>query len=168
MREMRNRETGEVEPAAMPKVARNRGQDPEVIWRYCARIEPGTYQGYSRTAKVYRDARFKRWVCAVQFDVLTDSLTEVVAQITWYLNLGSGDQPRAGRRGNYWQAWVNANGRLPQRRDRLSPQVFVRRHATIEVADAGFDFRGIATTPEHAYSVVRNVIRWHTGEHRDA
>jgi len=76
--------------------------EPEITWTHTPRIEPGEYPGYSRSAKVYRDGDFKRWVCAVQFDVLTDDLTGVRARLTWFLNLGDGEKPHAGRRGHYW------------------------------------------------------------------
>lgn len=138
------------------------GAEPEISWRHCDRIEPGVYPAYSRAAKVYRDRYFKRWVCAVQFDVMSESLTEVVAQVTWYLNLGSSERPHVGRRGNYWQAWVRANAGLPQRKDRLSPRIFIGRHARIAVANTTCDFRGVVS-PQHEYTVVRDVVRWDTG-----
>lgn len=55
---------------------------PEISWRYCARIEPGKYPGYARLAKTYRDGQFKRWVCAVQFDILELSLTELLSRLS--------------------------------------------------------------------------------------
>ena len=83
---------------------------PEVSWHYCDRIEPGEYPARSRSANIYLDGYFHRWVCAVQFDILSDSLFDVIARLTWYLNLDSRDRPHAGRRGRYWQAWTEANG----------------------------------------------------------
>jgi hypothetical protein len=136
---------------------------PKVSWRYCARIEPGEYPGYSRSTKIYLDGEFKRWVCTVQFDILDESLTKVIARLTWYLNLGSHQTPHAGRRGAYWAAWVKANGRPPKRQDRLSPRVFRRRFALVSVSDTTKTHRQIAVTPEAAYSVVRDVLRWDTG-----
>ena len=139
-----------------------RGAEPEISWRYCARIEPGEYRARSRSATVYVDGYFHRWVCAVQFDVLNDWLIDVIARLTWYLNLGSRDRPRAGRRSDYWQAWLSANNGPPKRRDRLSPQVFVGRHARVLVEDTQRDFKGI-TNAESAYSVIRKVLEWETG-----
>jgi hypothetical protein len=112
---------------------------------------------------VYRDGQFKRWVCAVQFDVLDGSLTRVIARLTWYLNLGSRDYPRAGRRTNYWQAWVRANGGPPKRNDRLSPRVFERRHALVRVEDTGKTYRQKAIGADEIYSVIRDVVEWQTG-----
>jgi hypothetical protein len=140
-----------------------RDAEPEISWRYCARIGPGEYPAYSRSATVYRDRQFKRWVCAVQFDILDGSLTRVLARLTWYLNLGSGDKPRAGRRGGYWAAWVEANNGQPKREDRVSPGVFAKRYAIVSVSDTTKNHRQITVMGEDSYSVVRNVLRWETG-----
>jgi hypothetical protein len=139
------------------------GAEPEISWRHCDRIEPGTYPAYSRSARVYRDGYFKRWVCAVQFDILNETLTEVLARLTWYLSLGSGTQPHAGRRGKYWAAWVKANGGPPKRIDRLSTRVFVKRQAIVPVGCTTKNHLQIAVTAEEGYSVVREVLSWETG-----
>jgi hypothetical protein len=137
--------------------------EPDITWTHTPRIEPGEYPAFSRSAKVYRDGQFKRWVCAVQFDVLAHDLVEVLARLTWFLNLGNGDAPHATRRKNYWQAWTQANGGPPKRKDRLSPRVFVRRHAHVTVGDTTKDFKQAAVTEDGAYSVIRKVGRWETG-----
>lgn len=136
---------------------------PEIDWHYCERIEPGDYPAYSRSAKIYRDRQFKRWLCAVQFDILDDSFAKVLARLTWYLNLGQGEKPRAGRRGNYWAAWVKANGGQPKRADRLSPRPFERRYAGVSVGDTTKNHRQMTITVGEGYSVVRDVLRWDTG-----
>lgn len=137
--------------------------EPQISWRYCDRIEPGEYPAYARSAKTYRDRQFKRWVCAVQFDILDSSLTEVIAELTWYLNLAAGEKPRAGRRSAYWVAWVKANGAQPKRDDRLSPRVFVKRHALVAVDYTTKNHQQIAANDEDRYSVVRGVLEWQTG-----
>jgi hypothetical protein len=141
----------------------DREQPPEIWWTFTARIDPGEYPAYSRSAAVYRDRQFKRWVCAVQFDVLDGSLTNVLARVTWYINLGSSDKPHAGRRGNFWSAWVRANGGPPKRNDRLSPRVFEHRHATVRVEDTRKTHRQNVISAEESYSVVRDVVEWQTG-----
>jgi hypothetical protein len=143
-------------PVLVPK------SEPAIQWRYCDRIEPGEYKARSRSAKLYQDGYFQRWVCAVQFDILNDSLIDVIARLTWYLNLSSKDGPRVGRRGKYWNAWIMANGGPPKRSDRLSPQVFVGRYAVVLVDDTQRDFEQV-TNPQNAYSVVREVLKWQTG-----
>ena len=136
---------------------------PEISWTYTPRIEPGKYPAYCRSASVYRDKQFKRWVCAVQFDVLDDSLMGVVARVTWYLNLGGRDRPHVGRRGKYWRAWLRAAGGPPKRRDRLTPRVFEGRQAIVTVVDTAKDHRQIAVSAEESYSVVLEVLEWRTG-----
>jgi hypothetical protein len=143
--------------------AGRRRRQPEISWTYTPRIEPGQYTAYSRSAKVYQDRQFKRWVCAVQFDVLDSSLLEDVARLTWFLNLGSKEKPRVTRRGNYWAAWVKANGGPPKRRDRISERVFEGRYAIVRVEDTGKNHRQIAITADECYSVIREVVEWQTG-----
>ena len=135
--------------------------EPNVEWRYVPRLTPGEYPAYCRTAKIYRDSVFKRWVCAIQFDVLNDS-QETIGRLTWFINLGSGEKPKANRRGNYFVAWQDANGEPPRRQDRMSPRVFTRRYATVVVADTVRDSRTELTEKELAYSVVRSVVHWDT------
>jgi hypothetical protein len=141
-------------------------REPDITWTHTPRIPPGEYSAYARSTKVYRDKQFKRWVCAVQFDVLTDSLTEVLARLTWFLNMGDREGPHAGRRGHYWLAWSLANGGPPTRKDRLSPRVFRGRNARVIVSNTTKDFRQSAVGEERAYSVIRRVVRWETGGSR--
>lgn len=134
--------------------------EPQITWTYIPRIEPGEYPAYSRSAKIVRDRHYKRWYCAVQFDILSDDLTEVLAELTLFLNMGDADKPHAGRRGNFWQAWTAANGGPPQRKDRLSLRAFTHRYARVSVGDTSTNFK---QTPIAAYSVVRHVARWESG-----
>lgn len=143
-----------------PKRRRKSEQEPEITWTHIPRIEPGVYPAYSRSARIVRDGYYKRWYCAVQFDVLSDDLAEVLAELTLFLNMGDAEKPHAGRRGNYWQAWITANGGPPQRKDRLSPRVFTRRQARVSIGDTTKNFK---QAPVAAYSVVRHVVRWETG-----
>lgn len=139
---------------------------PAIEWTPADRIEPGEYSAYSRSAKIYRDPQFKRWVCAVQFDVLDASLNELIGRVTWFLNLGDRAKPHAGRRSLYWAAWLAASGKPPARRDRLSPVVFIKRHARILVGDTAQDLHQQPVTEFSCYSVVRKVLVWETGETR--
>ena len=135
---------------AGPRIVRD--AEPEITFTYCDRLEPGEHLGYCRAAKVYRDRQFQRWICLLQFDVRSEDLLRVIGRVTMFLNLGSRDRPHAGRRGKYWRVWVQANGRTPGRRDRLSPRVFERRMARIIVGDV----------PKKFYSAVREIIGWET------
>lgn len=137
--------------------------EPEISWSFAPRLPPGEYPAFCRSSRTYWDKQFKRWSCAVQFEVLDDSLTQVLARLTWYLCLGAKEKPHAGRRGNYWAAWLRANGGSPKRGDRVSSRVFEGRHALVTVADTTKDHRQNPIAKEAAYSVIRNVKRWETG-----
>jgi hypothetical protein len=131
--------------------------EPVIQWRDYARIEPGVYPAYCRWAKHYRDPGLHRWTCLLRFDVLSDDRTRVLARVPMWMNLGEGEKPDAGRRSNYFKEWLRANGGPPMRRDRLSPEVFTRRMARVEVAD----------TKGHApYSKVLRIVSWETGPGR--
>jgi hypothetical protein len=141
-----------------------RRADPEIAWRFVPRIEPGIYRAYCRSATVYRDGHFKRWLCAAQFDVLSEDLDSTLARLTMFLNLGSKEKPDVSRRRRYWSLWIQANGgRPPVRGDRLSPRIFTKRMAIVEVSDTTKNVRQEPVTVTNCYSVVRNVIEWQTG-----
>ena len=134
-----------------------RSEEPVIGFSQYDRIAPGQYPAFSRAASISYDKGFQRWVCSVWWNVFRDaSSVDVIARLPWWLNLGSGQKPYAGRRSNFYQAWMRANGGCPpSRHDRPSPQVFVRRMALIVVRDS----RGV-----DPYSVVEMVKEWLTGE----
>jgi hypothetical protein len=134
----------------------------EISFTHVPCIPAGEYPASSHDAKVYWDKGFRRWVCAVQFDILDASLFNVIARLTWYLNLGSRDKPRAGRRTKFWAAWVQANGG-PKRKDRMTGRVFEFRHATVIVTSTGKTHNSGIVSPEMSYSVVNWVVEWRTG-----
>jgi hypothetical protein len=136
---------------------------PEIEWTPADRIAPGEYPAYSRSAKTYFDPMFRRWVCAIQFDVLDDALTNTLARVSCFLNLGAGEKPHAGRRSLYWREWVKANGGPPARGSRLPPKVFVKRHALVVVRDTAKDYRQQDVSEALTYSVIGYVVRWETG-----
>jgi hypothetical protein len=131
--------------------------EPEIEWSSYPRIEPGEYLAYCRAARWYFDPQYRRWVCLLRFDVLSPNMLDTVARVPFFLNGGDGERPRAGRRSRYFREWTRVNGRPPARGDRLSPQVFVRRMARVEVGDTDHK-----KSPA-PYSVVRRVVSWETG-----
>jgi hypothetical protein len=137
--------------------------EPTIDWVHTPHLTPGNYRARSRCAAAYWDRQFRRWVCAVQFDIFDDSLLETLGRCTWYLNLGSKLRPKSGRRSRYWNAWVKANGGPPSRRDRLSPSIFEGRYAVVEVKSSSKTFQCATVEPDFAYSVIRNVVMWETG-----
>jgi len=137
--------------------ARKRRAEPEIEWKEYPRIPSGEYLAYCEWGKHYRDPGFRSWKCLLRWVVLTeDGLTEIATLPQWFA-LGKGEKPHGSRRGKYLPEWVRANGGPPLRGDRLSPRVFTRRMARVEVGD---------TDPEKSpvpYSVVRKVVTWETG-----
>jgi hypothetical protein len=125
-----------------------------VDWSSYPRLMPGNYPAYCKRAKWYWDPGYKHWVCLLLFDVLSERLDHSLGIIPMWFGGGNGKRPKAGRRTNYFPAWVRANGKLPIRKDRLSPCVFVRRMALVKVGD---------TKGPVPYSVVREIIEWTTG-----
>jgi hypothetical protein len=138
-------------------LGRKQRSGPKAIeWANYPQIPPGEYSAYCTWAGKYHDPVFKRWTCLLRFDVLRDNRIDIVARVPMWLSLGSGEKPRASRRGSYLKEWVEANGGPPVRGDRLSPQVFVHRIARVEVGDT---MKGPVP-----YSVVKKIVRWETGK----
>jgi hypothetical protein len=136
------------------KVPKVKAPKPEIACVLGTRIEPGDYRAYVRAADWYFDRGFRRWTCILKFDVYDDRDNLVARKIPMWMNLGRGDRPKAGRRSRYFDEWFRANGAAPNRADRLSPQVFVKRMARVRISDS------IGNVP---YSVVREILAWETG-----
>ena len=144
-------------PQPKKSPAREHRADPEIEWREYPLIQSREYLAYCKSAQRYRDPQFKRWTCLLRWDVFADDLSTVIATVPQWLPLGHGENPKASRRGVYLKEWVRANGGPPKRGDRLSPRVFTRRMARVEVGD---------TDPAKSpvpYSVVRRIVSWETG-----
>jgi hypothetical protein len=129
--------------------------EPAVSWPDYQRIAPGEYRAYCKRAKWYWERGFNRWTCLLHFDVFTEDLQVCFGKIPMWLNGGAGDKPKAGMRTRYLLEWVRANGGPPPRKDRMAPQVFVRRMARVRVAD---------TRGPIPYSVVQEIVEWSTGQ----
>jgi hypothetical protein len=140
-------------------------REPAVEFRHHDHVEPGEYLGYCRSADIHFDQNFRRWVCCLQFDVFAEDRTTLIAKLTKFFNLGTGDKPGArSRRRHYWIAWCKANGgRPPRRNDRMSPQLFVRRFARVQVVDVTKDVAGVVASDEMVYSKVSRILAWETG-----
>ena len=134
--------------------------EPEVSCAHVSRIEPGEYHAFSLGAKVYWDGMYKRWVCTVRFNILDSALIETVAELVWHLNLGNGQKPHAGLRGNYRAEWLRANDGPPSRAGRMPHRVFTHRYALVRVDDTVKTFRQTATDERNRYSVVRGIVQW--------
>jgi hypothetical protein len=137
-----------------PTTRNGRTDSDAIEWKDYPRIVPGEYSAYCKWGKQYRDPGFRRWLCLLRWDVLSEDLVRVIACVPQWFPLGSRDKPRASRRGKYLPEWIRANGGPPARRDRLSPGVFVHRMARVEIGD---------TEGPAPYSVVRRIVDWETG-----
>jgi hypothetical protein len=146
-------------PASAPGPQIVRKRDSAVEWADYPRIEPGEYAAVSGTTRIYFDKAFQRHVCLIRFAVLKDDKT-LLAKLGWFLNLGSADKPRAGRRSEYWRAWIQANGGVPRRNDRLSPRIFERRACRVFVGDTAKNYRSDENF--EPYSIIRKVLSWET------
>jgi hypothetical protein len=137
--------------------ARERRAETEIEWKEYPRIPPGEYPAYCEWGKHYKDPGFRSWKCLLRWVVLRGDLVTEIATLPQWFALGDGEKPHGSRRGNYLKEWVRANGGPPVRGDRLSPRVFTRRMARVQVGD---------TDPEKSpvpYSVVRRIVSWETG-----
>lgn len=129
--------------------------EPGVSWPDYPRIRSGEYPAYCKRAHWYWDPGFNRWTCIFVFDVFAESLQNLLGIIPMWMNGGNGAKPHAGARSRYLLEWVRANGGPPPRQDRLSPRVFAKRMARVQVSDSK------GPVP---YSVVRQILEWSTGQ----
>lgn len=139
-------------PKGLP--SKRRADTETIEWKDYPRFPPGPYRAYCKSGKHYKDRGFHRWTCLLRWDVLTDDLLCVRGCVPMWFPLGSGDKPRASRRGKYFPEWIRANGGPPARKDRLPPSVFTLRMARVKIGD---------TEGPAPYSVVREIIEWETG-----
>lgn len=158
------------EGSAMSKAIRPQGEEalkarhgidkPGIEYRHYERIAPGVYRAHSATARVYFDKIYKRWLCLILWDVLSEDLQHRIARIPLWWALGRGHRKYAARRSKYFAEWVKANNGPPIRGDRLSPKVFEQRFARVEIGDTD------VTKSAAPYSVVKRIIDWETGRCR--
>jgi hypothetical protein len=135
---------------------KHQGEGGEIAWGDYPRVQPGEYVAYCAYASKYFDRPYKRWVCFLRFNLLAGDLSVTVAAgIPMWLSLGSGEKPRAPRRGRFFQVRIGANRGPPARGDRLSTRVFPRRVARVLVGDT--------TSGVAPYSVVKEILSWETG-----
>jgi hypothetical protein len=144
--------------APIPFSKRKQAPEPAIEFdasRPC--IVPGRYPGYCRWAGQYRDPQYKRWTVLLKFDVFSPDLQQIVAKdVPIWFRLGDGEQPRASRRSEYLKQWVKANdGAPPVRGDRLSPQIFKGRVASVQIGNAN------SPVP---YPKITRIIEWQTGQ----
>jgi hypothetical protein len=117
-------------------------------------VPAGRYDAECVEAKIYADPQFHRWVCRLRFNLVSGG-----REVCGFLNLGTGSKPSAGRRSQYWRAWVIASGDLPRRRQVLSPRVFMNKLFEVSVETVKKAHDGVEHPAQAIYSTVRRIVR---------
>ena len=138
--------------------------EPEITHDSYERISPGMYRAYCRSARIYRDPGFKKWLCVLRWDVLHAENLGKIARVPQWLYIGR--KPHATRRAQYWREWCRAHGGPPLRKDRMTARIFTRRIARVIVADSGAP--SSSEIPHCPYSVVRRITEWETGNGQES
>jgi hypothetical protein len=118
------------------------------------RYPAGTYQAQCVSGSIYRDRQFRAWKAALKFHLLPD-----VGPVWGFLHMGRGERPSAGRRSDYWRAWVIANGGPPRRRQTLSVRVFKGKIFEVRVGDVTQRYDQSAHPEGAIYSTVKGITR---------
>jgi hypothetical protein len=118
------------------------------------RLKPGEYEARCVEARIYKDKRFRRWECRLKFWIIPEG-----PHVYGFLNLDSGDKPRAGRGSEYRRAWVEANGDIPRKRQRLGHSVFRGKIFRIRVDDVTHRHDGRAHHEAEVYSTVKEIVK---------
>ena len=136
--------------------------EPELI---CAenpapwpRYKPGTYDLRCISHEFVRVKMFgKHWKLRLMFRFMDG---ETKGRIAKFFHMGDGDNPKAGRKSEYFRAWVTANdGRLPRKGAQMSPSRFVGSvfRCTVRDVTRTIDPK-IKHAPEGVYSVVDKIL----------
>jgi hypothetical protein len=118
------------------------------------RYEPGEYEVECVGASVGRDPQFGVWKAYLRFRLLSNG-----HPVWGFLNLGSKKEPHAGRRSEYWRAWVIAHGSQPRKRQTLTARVFKGKLVMVRIGDVTRRFDGRDHSSEAIYSTVKQILR---------
>lgn len=118
------------------------------------RYKPGIYEARCVGTKVYRDPRFKRLIARLEFRTLPDC-----QPVFGFLNLGGGDEPKAGRGSEYYRAWTLANGTTPRKRETMSARVFKDKIFRVRIGDTTRKHDGREHSPAEVYSTVKEILK---------
>jgi len=141
--------------------------DQDIDFDVYDRIDPGEYLAYCREATLKRNPRYGQWTVFLLWDVFSPNGMTKIATVRRWIYIGTrGDKPHVGRGTDFWNWWVQANdGHPPTRADRMTPRIFTKRMARVEVTDSGPPKarKGEAPKPHNPYSIVKRVLSWETG-----
>jgi hypothetical protein len=114
----------------------------------------GVYEAQCVAGSIYRDPQFRAWKAMLGFRLVPGG-----EPVCGFFHMGRGERPAAGRRSNYWRAWVIANGDQPRRRQMLSTRVFKWKIFEVRIEDVTKRFDQ-SEHPEGAiYSTVKEILR---------
>jgi hypothetical protein len=134
--------SGETRGADKPTLVR--AAEPQITYDDYPRIEPGEYRAYCRTARIYFDPGFRKWMCLLRWDVLDPEGTRTLARIAKWLYIGR--KQHCTRRSQFWREYLRANGGPPERKDRLRSTVFARSRTGEGHQTTSYAERRTATT----------------------
>jgi hypothetical protein len=137
----------------MPKEASSvDGPDPFCPDDSFPRYEPGEYDVCCSAVRIYRDPRFRRWVCRLDCHFLTES-----AEVCGFLNMGANENPSAGRGSEYWRVWVMAKGEQP-RRGRLPKTMLVGKFFRVRIEDTVLRYDQRVHSEAARYSTIKKFL----------
>ena len=149
-------------PTTKPDVKTNPGvhlvehEDPSPICDDAPypRLKPGEYDARCVEARIYKDKRFRRWVCRLKYSIIPEG-----PHVYGFFNLGCGDKPYAGRGAEYRRAWVEASGDVPRKGQRLGHSVFRDKIFRVRVDDVTCRHDGRAHHEGDVYSTVKEIVK---------
>jgi hypothetical protein len=118
---------------------------------YC-RVIPGTYDVVGRAVQGPEWCRaYRRWSIRIEFALLAEE-----GVVSRFFNMGSDpEKPHIGRQSLYFKWWTAANGELPLRGQKMTPEVFFEGQVfTVAVEDATADVDKNAKHDAEVYSKV--------------
>jgi hypothetical protein len=96
------------------------------------------------------------WKLRLMFQIIDLDQNPTLAK---FFHLGRGDRPNAGRKSNYWPAWIIANGgQMPRRGQTMSPRVFLDKNFLVRVADVQKRWDHAKHVDGEIYSTVAEIL----------
>jgi len=139
-------------------MAKNKARPQMPVWNGAdyVRVPEGRYQAVAtRFQGPEWTFTFRRWSLLVEFELLCES-----KRVCAFYNFGENrTKPKITRRGNYFKAWTLANGELPRKGQRPSPDVFLEGQIfTVEVRDSRRNEKQADKAEAEVYSKVTEIV----------
>lgn len=127
-------------------------------------LDPGVYVALCPAADFAWARQWNKWIARLEMQPENYTGRPYAGRLCKFLGLGKNPkQPYAGPQSHFRRLLVEANGEQPARAD-ASVDVFVGLRYEIEVVTVKEDREGKPRTPEHWYSVVRDIHVSRAGE----